>query len=135
MDANLTIHFDGSCQPKNPGGIAAYGFEITDSSGKTVHSDSAEVCRGPQATNNIAEWAGLTAAIRYLKNVGWKGNLTILGDSKLVINQLNGKWRCKKEHLQPYLEESTSLLKGMNWTAEWVPRSKNQNADLLSRRG
>ena len=133
IDQNLIIHFDGSCAPKNPGGIASYGFQISDSQNNIVYSETSEVCRGPAATCNLAEWAGLTSAIRYLHKLGWKGTLTILGDSQLVINQLNGNWKCKKESLQQYLTEAQVLLKDMCWTAEWIPRFKNQKADSLSR--
>lgn len=120
MDDHLTIHFDGSCLPKNPGGTAKYGFEIRDSKNNIVHTGNAVVCSGPSATNNVAEWAGLTAALRYLKSIEWgspkggfdnrRGSLSIRGDSKLVICQLNNEWKCNKPHLQSYLTECQSLL-------------------------
>ena len=132
MDDHLTIHFDGSCT-KNPGGIARYGFEIRDSKNNIVHTNSAIICSGSGASNNTAEYGGLTAALRYLKSQDWMGTLSIYGDSKLVISQLNGAWKCNKPHLRNYLIECQTLLKGWNWTAEWVPRGQNENADLLSR--
>jgi ribonuclease HI len=133
MDNHLIIFFDGSCLPKNPGGTAKYGFEIRNSKNEVVHTESAVICSGIGASNNLAEWHALTAALRYLKSVNWSGELTIHGDSKLVICQLNDEWKCKAEHLRPYLKECQDIIKGWIWTAEWVPRSQNQNADLLSR--
>ena len=133
MDDHLTIHFDGSCAPKNPGGTARYGYEIRDSKNNVVHTDSGIICSGPTASNNTAEYGSLTAALRHLKSEGWKGTLSIYGDSKLVISQLNGSWKCNKPHLQTYLHECKSLLDEWHWAAEWVPRAENQEADLLSR--
>ena len=52
----LKLYFDGSCTPKNPGGIAGYGWRLVDMDGTEVKNAQAEVCRGPGATNNIAEW-------------------------------------------------------------------------------
>lgn len=133
MDQTLVIHFDGSCSI-NPGGVARYGYEITSESNELVVNGCENVCVGKDATSNLAEWAGLTAALRYLKSKKWSGKLMIYGDSQLVINQLNDKWKCNKPHLRIYLEECLQLLVGMDWTAEWVPRNKNATADSLSRR-
>lgn len=135
MDAQpeLIVHFDGSCTGKNPGGVAHYGWHIDTPNGVRVAEDSQEVCRGPSATNNVAEWAGLKAAILFLKEQGWSGVLKIQGDSALVINQLNGDWKCKMAHLQVYLEDCRDLLIGQDWEATWIPRESNKSADGLSR--
>lgn len=133
LPANLIVNFDGACT-KNPGGRATFSFIVKCGlTHKEIYTSTGEV-KSLFTSCNVAEWAGITSAIRYLKNAGWKGNLTIHGDSKLVINQLNGEWKCKKETLQPYLKDSRDLLEGMNWSAEWIPRAKNQSADTLSRK-
>lgn len=133
LPEKLIIQFDGACTV-NPGGQASYGYIIK------CMLTGAEICTGSDivvasyTSCNVAEWAGITAAIQHLVKLGWKGSLLIHGDSKLVINQLNGIWKCKKEYLQPYLKKSLSLLEGLDWTAEWIPRGQNQKADLLSRK-
>lgn len=129
----LDLYFDGSCLPKNPGGIAGYGWRLV-SEGSEVANDSGEVCRGEGATNNIAEWAALRNGLLFLKEKQWKGQLDIYGDSQLVIKQLNNEYRVKKETLLPYYNECHSLLKEINWTANWIPREKNNECDVLSKK-
>lgn len=133
MEATVLIYFDGSCEPVNPGGTARYGYRVLDEHHDLIHQDTAIVCKGAGATNNVAEWAGVMNAIKHVVESGHKGPIEIYGDSKLVINQLNGQWKCKKEHLQPYLQESLKLLEGRVWSASWIPREKNQEADDLSK--
>lgn len=130
----LKIYFDGSCGPKNPGGVAGYGWRITDEHDNQLHAEHGEVCRGAGATNNIAEWGGLTKALQYLKQQGWSGELEIVGDSELVINQVRGIYRVKKETLVPYHQECMKLLGEWNWSAKWISREENEKCDQLSKR-
>lgn len=127
------LYFDGSCQPKNPGGVARYGWHIESGDGVRVAQDAREVCRGAEATNNVAEWAGLRAGLRYLRDQNLRKRLIIRGDSQLVINQLNGMWKCKKAHLKVYLDDCQDILLEWEWKAEWISRSENQIADSLSK--
>jgi ribonuclease HI len=128
------LYFDGACGPVNPGGVATFGWRLLGPDGRVLAVNSGEVCRGPGATNNVAEWQALVFALRYLAGQGWKGSLQIRGDSLLVINQLNGRWRCRKEHLRPYRGECLRLLAGIHWVAVWVPREENRGADALAKR-
>jgi ribonuclease HI len=130
----INLYFDGSCFPKNPGGVARYGWRLLDKEDKEITSDNAEVCRGPEATNNVAEWAGVINGLRYLKKNNWSGKLNIFGDSQLVINQLNGEYKVRKETLVPYHNESMEILKKWEWSAHWIPREKNEHCDKLSRK-
>lgn len=134
LSHELKLFFDGSCLPKNPGGVAAYGWLLLDKDNQEVASDYQEVCRGPEATNNIAEWAGVTNGLRYLKKHNWSGKLEIFGDSQLVINQLNGTYKVKKETLVPYFRESIELLSMWDWQASWIPREQNEHCDMLSKK-
>jgi ribonuclease HI len=132
LPKHITLFFDGACT-KNPDGIATYGYTITEPNEEILISNSGEACRGVGSSCNVAEYHALTAALRYLESMNWNGELQIYGDSKLVICQLNGEWKCKKEHLQIYLTECHTILSKWNWTAEWIPREQNRNADFLSR--
>lgn len=132
----LKLYFDGSCGPKNPGGIAGYGWRLLDLEGNEVSADSGEVCRGPEATNNIAEYASLTYGLRYLKQKEWRGELEILGDSQLVIRQLKGEYKVRKDTLIPYHTECMGLLKSFgdsSWKVTWIPREQNEECDKLSK--
>ena len=132
--ADRRIEFDGACGPVNPGGVATYGWRLLGPDGRVLAVNSGEVCRGPGATNNVAEWQALVFALRHLAGQGWKGTLQICGDSRLVINQLNGLWGFRKQHLRPYRDECLRLLAGIDWVAVWVPREENRGADALAKR-
>lgn len=128
------IHFDGCCEPINPGGTAAYGWTIhSEPDGLIVDSGSGVVGKGPGMTNNVAEWAALEAAVKAFVDAGLEGDLTIWGDSNLVINQLTGRWQCKKEHLAQARDRVLALLRGKEWKAAWIPREQNEEADALSK--
>jgi ribonuclease HI len=60
--------------------------------------------------------------------------LRICGDSRLVIDQLTGRWKCRKEELRRCRDECLGLLAGITWEAVWVARVDNAEADALSRR-
>lgn len=129
----MKLYFDGACGPKNPGGIAGYCWRLLDDEDKEIAMDRQEVCRGPEATNNIAEYAGVTNGLRYLKSINWTGKVDIYGDSQLVIRQLNGEYKVKKDTLIPYYKECMSLLENWEWTANWIPREENTECDKLSK--
>ncbi len=129
----ISLYFDGACT-KNPGGIASFGFIIyCKQTNQLIHQDSGEVCRNKQASCNIAEWAALRNGLRYLEENNWTGDLEIFGDSQLVIFQLNGKYKVKKDTLIPYWKECLGFLKKWQWSASWVPRDKNKECDALSK--
>jgi len=129
----MKIFFDGSCGPTNPGGKACFGFVLFEGQNEVYRGRGLE-CQGPSATNNVAEYAGLKRALIYLQTTGYKGPLQIVGDSNLVISQVNGEWKCKKPHLQTYLKEVHTLLDEFeSWDAWWIPREENYIADELSK--
>lgn len=130
----LVLFFDGLCEPRNPGGIATYGWQLLDEQGQVIEEDNGVEARGPKATNNVAEWAALLHALRAAVALRPE-RLLIHGDSQLVINQLTGSWRMNAVHLRPYLARCLELLEAMgcDWQARWVPREQNAAADALSR--
>lgn len=134
---SLVMFFDGSCWP-NPGGPAYYGWHVD-----SIAADG-EVCplarnRGDvtdrPTTNNVAEWRSLAAGLHWLTTILIPiEELVIHGDSQLVIQQINGKWRCKNQQLAAIRDECHLLLKsiGCKWSAVWVPRAQNELADSLA---
>lgn len=129
-----TLYFDGSCQPRNPGGHATYGWVLLDADGDEVHSDCGHVCSGEGATNNVAEYAALLRGLEWAagNKTARLQSLRLLGDSQLVVNTVAGKWRCKKPHLQRLLRQIQQLLFRREWTIGWIPREENSRADELS---
>jgi ribonuclease HI len=136
--SKLIVHFDGSCEPKNPGGVGTYGW-IIDRDGQRVASGSGCNSKGgPGSTNNVSEYAGLGFALRWLADhpgtMQPGDTLVLRGDSKLVVEQLAGRWKCNKEHLQKLKQRCLELLVGFGgqWRTEWIPREQNTEADALS---
>lgn len=133
----ITLHFDGACEPRNPGGVATGGFVVAID-GKHAFSESRLFCSGPKATNNVAEWSALGIGLRWIHD-NVKGpieSLQIFGDSQLVIRQLTREYACNKEHLQRLRNRCDELIAAINattWKATWIPRDQNEYADRLSR--
>jgi ribonuclease HI len=127
------LHFDGACSPVNPGGHATYGWVLYGPDGNLVEAGKGYIGHGKGMTNNVAEWAALEAGLAYLLDQGITRAVTCRGDSRLVVQQVNGVWRCKKAHLQAYLDRVSILLEEFDsWLVEWVPREENAEADLLT---
>jgi ribonuclease HI len=130
---DLTIYFDGALNAS----VATYSWIICESDPeKPITHGCGEECRGDEATNNVAEYAAVRNALSYLKGRNWKGNLTIKGDSKLIINQLLDDWCCNKVHLSRLRQQCWNLLEdvaGNSWGALWIPREENKSCDKLSK--
>lgn len=128
------LHFDGLCEPGNPGGVAAYGFQVLRD-GVVVHEGSGLAAPpGPSATNNVAEFRALLEGLRWLESQGATRPL-VRGDSKLIVNTVNGVWNLKAPHLREMHDEARLLLARLRGKLVWVPREQNTEADRLSRVG
>ncbi|MEE9323438.1 MAG: ribonuclease HI family protein [Candidatus Aenigmarchaeota archaeon] len=90
---NLVIYTDGASRG-NPG-PGAIAFLILDGRGEILreHKHFIGVC-----TNNVAEYRALIAALERARKLG--DEATCFSDSKLMINQLKGKYKVKKKHLK-----------------------------------
>jgi ribonuclease HI len=127
----ITIYFDGLCRPKNPGGVATYGFLIYRD-GKKVNRGYGVVGSGPGMTNNVAEYTALKHAAEWVNRHGGDDEIVIKGDSQLVIHQMNGTWQVKSATSKKFVPEIRKLLKGMKIQFIWIPREQNSEADELS---
>jgi ribonuclease HI len=128
----ITVYFDGLCYPKNPGGVAAYGYLIY-SDGELVHRGFGAVGEGKGMTNNVAEYEGLKAAAQWIDDQKIMGSITIKGDSQLVIKQMRGDWDVRSKTSLKYVPEIRQLLEGRDVHYIWIPREMNEEADQLSR--
>jgi ribonuclease HI len=132
----MELYFDGLCEPKNPGGIACYGWLITRASA-TLVSGHGVATSGPGATNNVAEYAALIAGLEALGQMNIS-QVTVKGDSQLVINQVNGEWTVRSPNIIPLYQKAIGLVErlveqGYELRFIWVPREQNTAADALSR--
>ena len=130
----ITIHFDGLCYPKNPGGVAAYGYAVYRD-GKLIWRGFGGVGEGRGMTNNVAEYEGLKAAAQWLIDEGIDEKVVIKGDSELVIKQMKGQYRVSSATSKKYVPVIRKMLVGRDVSFEWVPREENEEADGLSRMG
>ena len=131
-DKMITAYFDGLCYPKNPCGVAAYGYLIYRD-GEIIHRGFRAVGEGKGMTNNVAEYEGLKAAAMWLHDNGIEEKILIKGDSQLVMKQMKGEWQVSSATSKKYVPEIKLLLQGMDVTFQCVPREKNEEADKLSR--
>lgn len=131
-----TINFDGAAFP-NPGKRGGWGF-ILKKNGSII-SQSAGDFEADIVTNNCAEYEALYHGIKEFlnKHDGEYCSLQVFGDSALVINQMDKKWRIKNGPYTPYANKTKSLLKQIekNVIMEffWIPREHNTECDNLSK--
>jgi ribonuclease HI len=124
--------FDGCCEPKNPGGHAAYGA-LVKVDGEVKFSSGEYVGFGSGISNNVAEYAGVACVLREIAK--YEGKAIIRGDSKLVINQLSRRWKIHGGMYVPYYKIALDLLKPIENRVkfEWVRRDFNSECDELSK--
>lgn len=125
----LIIYTDGASRG-NPG-PAAYGFTISEGSGKLLQKQGKYI---GIKTNNTAEYTAVLEALSWVKeNLGQKVELEVFVDSKLVAEQLSGKWKIKNAGLKPLFYEIKTLEMELgNVFYTYVPREKNTQADKLA---
>ena len=98
---------DDSCDV-NPGGTAKYGVIVKGKSGTVLLEQCCVVGTGKVMSNNVAEYAALIHVLQYLLPRS-PGHVVIHGDSRLVINQLNGEWRVR-DALLAYCKQDTLAM-------------------------
>ncbi len=123
----MNVHIDGGSRG-NPG-PAAYGVRFTDEHGAVVTELSASI---GVATNNVAEYSGLLAALEHAIAAGYR-DLLIHSDSELLVKQMRGEYRVKHPGLQP-LHGRARLLQAKLGRVRFVHvrREANARADELA---
>lgn len=122
----LIVEADGGSRG-NPG-PAAYGALVRDRDTDQVLDR--EGCTLGVATNNVAEYSGLIAGLEMVKAIDPGAAVEVRMDSKLVIEQMVGRWKIKHPAMVPLARRAQQLCSGeMTWT--WVPRAENKAADAL----
>lgn len=130
----VQVRFDGACQPARGGGIATFGFTVEGEGLDHEGSGLAVPPWSPQATNNVAEYSAAICALEWLLGQGYAGPVLVLGDSELVIKQMNGDYEVRAEHLKAYHDRLAQLgAKFADVKFVWVPREDNRRADELSK--
>ncbi|MGJ6969649.1 bifunctional RNase H/acid phosphatase [Streptosporangium sp. G11] len=126
---SYVIEADGGSRG-NPG-PAGYGAVVKDAADGQVLVETAESI-GTQ-TNNVAEYRGLIAGLTSLLALAGDGaKVEVRMDSKLVVEQMAGRWKIKNEGLRPLALEAAALARRLKVTWRWIPREKNKDADRLA---
>jgi probable phosphoglycerate mutase len=123
----MIVNIDGGSRG-NPG-PAGYGVRFADSDGSVVAEFSEAI---GVATNNVAEYRGLLAALSYAKEHGYT-NLTVRSDSLLLVCQMRGEYRVKNAGLQALHADARRLVWELGRVRfEHVRREANTHADRLA---
>jgi ribonuclease HI len=135
--SKYTCFFDGACAPANPYGHMGIGAIIYDEKNNVIFKNSHYVEASDENSNNVAEYLAFLSVIEELEGILKVGDKAyIKGDSKLVCNQMNDKWRIKSGlYLEYALLAKTKLLelrKSNVIGVYWIPREINTIADELS---
>lgn len=122
----IKAYFDGACT-ENPIGQCACGIHITDGEG-VLFSEGYYL--GRCGGSNTAEYEGL---IRVLEWLSLTEPVIIYGDSKLVINQMSGRWKIKKGLYKESALKAKALVEQFTHIQfKWIPREQNEICDELA---
>jgi len=126
-NSHLTIHVDGASRG-NPG-PAGVGIIIAGEQGTTGVRISSYI---GETTNNQAEYKALIMGLREAARLG-ADHVDIKTDSKLVVEQVRGKYKVRHANLRPLFEEAKQLLAEFrSFNITHIPRHQNNAADALA---
>jgi len=122
----LTVNVDGGSRG-NPG-PAAIGVVVRNDDGAVVEAVGEIIGR---ETNNVAEYKAMLRGIELALAHG-ADEVEMIGDSELIIRQIEGRYKVKKADLKPFHAEAKKMLaKFDRWSVRHVKREHNADADAL----
>lgn len=125
----LVIEADGGSRG-NPG-VAGSGTVVYSDNKAEVLKEIAYVV-GTKATNNVAEYRGLLEGLKAARELG-ATSVDVYMDSKLVVEQMSGRWKIKHPDMKVLAIEAKEIASGIGSVSyTWIPREKNKRADALS---
>lgn len=124
----LIIHADGASRG-NPG-QAAGGAVVTRADTGTLLAEVGVLCG--VATNNVAEYRGMIAGVEAAKKLFPEPRLDIRLDSKLVVEQMSGRWKVKHPDMQQLVKHAWEVIGDTDVRFTWVPREDNADADRMA---
>ncbi|SPM36222.1 bifunctional RNase H/acid phosphatase, partial [Mycobacterium rhizamassiliense] len=124
----VVIEADGGSRG-NPG-PAGYGAVVRSKDDSAVLAESKQAIG--RATNNVAEYRGLIAGLEDAARLG-ASEVEVYMDSKLVVEQMSGRWKVKHPDLAELHRQARALASGFEWIRyNWIPRARNSHADRLA---
>lgn len=124
----FVVEADGGSRG-NPG-PAGYGAVVLDAVTGQVLAETAEYLG--TVTNNVAEYRGLLAGLRAAHALDPAARVHVRMDSKLVVEQMSGRWQIKHPDLRPLATEAARVFPAGRVGYEWIPRERNKHADRLA---
>ncbi|MBV1947521.1 bifunctional RNase H/acid phosphatase [Streptomyces sp. BV129] len=124
----FVVEADGGSRG-NPG-PAGYGAAVSDAATGETLAEAAEFIG--VATNNVAEYRGLLAGLRAAHALDPEARVAVRMDSKLVVEQMSGRWKIKHPDMKPLATEARRIFPPGRVTYEWIPRERNKHADRLA---
>jgi ribonuclease HI len=122
----VVVNVDGGSRG-NPG-PAAVAAVATEPDGEVLAERSERI---GEATNNVAEYRALLLGIELARELG-ADEVELVGDSQLIVRQVQGEYKVKQEHLRPLRDEVMRALDGFgSWSIRHVKRGENERADEL----
>ncbi len=113
----------------NPG-PAGYGAVVLDAATGETLAEAAEYIG--VATNNVAEYRGLVAGLTAARELDPGARVRVRMDSKLVVEQMSGRWKIKHPDMKPLAARAAAVLPAGQVGYEWIPREQNKHADRLA---
>ena len=124
---HVLVEADGGSRG-NPG-PAAYGALVKDAdTGRVLAEEGTTI---GVASNNVAEYRGLIAGLTMARELAPDADIEVRMDSKLVVEQMSGRWKIKHPDMKPLALEAKRLAPA-GTTYTWVPREQNKHADRLA---
>ncbi|MBF6352017.1 MULTISPECIES: bifunctional RNase H/acid phosphatase [Nocardia] len=124
----VIVEADGGSRG-NPG-PAGYGAVVFDADRVTVLAERKEALG--VTTNNVAEYRGLIAGLEAAAELGARV-VAVRMDSKLVVEQMSGRWKVKHAAMVPLADRARRLAAGFDQVSyRWIPRAENSHADRLA---
>ena len=124
----VIVEADGGSRG-NPG-PAGYGAVVRDAGSGEVLAERAESIG--RETNNVAEYRGLIAGLTAARELH-ASDVDVRLDSKLLVEQMSGRWKIKHPDMQVLAREALTIVRGFRAVRfTWVPRAQNSHADRLA---
>jgi len=124
----LVVEADGGSRG-NPGPAAGGAVVIDPQTGEVLAELGVWV---GTASNNVAEYRGMIEGVRTAIALDPNAELTVRLDSKLVVEQMSGRWKIKHPAMAELAAEAREVLTGTPVRFEWIPREKNTRADACA---
>jgi probable phosphoglycerate mutase len=128
MASKFIVEADGGSRG-NPG-VAGSGAVVLDASSGAVLIEIARFIG--VATNNVAEYVALVAGLEAAFDRDENAEIIVRMDSKLVIEQMSGRWKIKHPGMIQLGKQVQDLVRGKTVSWQWIPREQNFRADALA---